>query len=737
MDYKLIAKVLSNRLAKMLGSLIAEDQTCAVPGRTILGTCHVLRDLIQLCEEDNLPVALLSIDQMKAFDRVNWDFLLKVLEKMNFGPTFIEWIKILYTGIQSRVKVNGYVSEPFHLERGVRQGCPLSPLLYVLAAEVFAESVRHDKQVKGITVEKTEFKILQYADDTTLILSGDKSILQCAKHIQLFEKASGAKINLEKSKGLWLGSYKGRADSPLGFDWENKSLKILGITYGTIDTEKQNWEAKVSKFERTLDRWRGRALSFRGKGVVVNQLASSVLWYTAAIFPIPQWAIKRVNTKLWEFVYDGKKDPISRSHAKLPYKEGGLNIVDVELKSQSLILSWLSRLLDNKIEGKWKVLFEFFLGKWKGLQLGSNVLKCYLMQQSLKDMPSFYKTALECFIRFTKPNRVEPKQVEQIYNEPLFQNALTAKESLLVEESWTNSGISLLRHICYEYVPGFLSEDAIKELIGGEYRRGSLGAVVRQLPKEWVEIVNSIPAPASRISENFEVLLVNNETKTFSKLNSKAIYDILICNEKPTLVFKIYWETLLGPINWELVFENLFKSNDDRKCSDIQWKLLQHVTQTADRLCRHKILKNPKCQRCLVNDETEVHCFLYCPEVRKLWKKVASLITAYNPDVEIKKLVRFVVVGFLDVKKSNETHSVEKCLRDLAIKTIWSTRNAIVFDNEQKDLMSIYTGKLKRKIKNQFFLAKNRFDTLFNFQMTWCRNQVLAKVQNNTLEIAI
>ena len=327
------------------------------------------------------------------------------------------------------------------------------------------------------------------------------------------------------------------------------------------------------------------------------------------------------------------------------------------------------------------------------------------MQQSLKDMPDFYKTAVECFIRFTKPNRIEPKQLEQVYNEPLFHNALTAKESLLVEESWANSGVSLLRHICYEYVPGFLSEDAIKELVGGEYRRGLLGAVVRQLPKKWVEIVNSIPAPASRRSENFEVLLVNNETKIFSKLNSKAIYNVLICNEKPTLVFKTYWETLLGPINWELVFESRFKSNDDRKCSDIQWKLLQHVMQTADRLCRHKILKNPKYQRCLVNDETEVHCFLYCPEVRKLWKKVVSLITAYNPDAEIKKLLRFVVVGFLDVKKSNETHLVEKCLGDLAIKTIWSTRNAIVFDNEQKDLMSIYTGKLKRKMA--IFKARN------------------------------
>ena len=144
------------------------------------------------------------------------------------------------------------------------------------------------------------------------------------------------------------------------------------------------------------------------------------------------------------------------------------------------------------------------------------------MQQSLKDMPAFYKNSLECFIRFTKPNCIKPKQL-QVYNEPLFHNALTAKENLLVEESWTNSEVSLLRHICYEYVPGFLDEDAIKELIGGEYRHGSLGAVVCQLPKEWVEIVNSIPAPTSCRSDNFGVLLVNNEIKTFSKLNSKAI----------------------------------------------------------------------------------------------------------------------------------------------------------------------------------------------------------------------
>ena len=168
-DYKIIAKVLANRLSKVLTSIIAEDQTCSVPGCSILGNCHTLSDIIQFSEDENLPVTLLSIYQMKAFDRVNWNFLLKTLEKFNFGPVFISWIKLLYTNIESKVKCNDFISDSFTPSRGVRQGCPLSALLYVLIAEVFAASVRCDPAIKGVTVGKIEFKIIQYADETTLL----------------------------------------------------------------------------------------------------------------------------------------------------------------------------------------------------------------------------------------------------------------------------------------------------------------------------------------------------------------------------------------------------------------------------------------------------------------------------------------------------------------------------------------------------------------------------------------
>ena len=109
-DYKILSKILSLRLAKVLGTIIEPDQTCSVPGRSITTNGLLLRDLIQLSEDQQLPAAFISLDQLKAFDRVDWDFLFKVMKSFHFSDRFIQWIRILYTDIKSRVKVNGHLT---------------------------------------------------------------------------------------------------------------------------------------------------------------------------------------------------------------------------------------------------------------------------------------------------------------------------------------------------------------------------------------------------------------------------------------------------------------------------------------------------------------------------------------------------------------------------------------------------------------------------------------------------
>ena len=110
---------------------------------------------------------------MKAFDGVNWRFMFKTLQKFGFGNDFVQWVKLLYKGAESMVKVNGFLSEPIRLQRGVRQGGPLSSLLYVLVAEVLAISVRSEKQIKGIPLGEIMHKISQYADDASVTVIGD------------------------------------------------------------------------------------------------------------------------------------------------------------------------------------------------------------------------------------------------------------------------------------------------------------------------------------------------------------------------------------------------------------------------------------------------------------------------------------------------------------------------------------------------------------------------------------
>ena len=171
-DYKIVAKSMANRLKKVMPSIVHVNQTCSVPGRSITDHCHLIRNVVDYTESRNFPCVLLSLDQKKAFDRVSHDFLFSTLVALGFGPSFIRWIKFLYADIGSQVLVNGFLTPFFPVTRGVRQGCPLSPLLYVLCIESFALAIRSDPFISGVKVpcSLNELKIVQYADDNNLFL---------------------------------------------------------------------------------------------------------------------------------------------------------------------------------------------------------------------------------------------------------------------------------------------------------------------------------------------------------------------------------------------------------------------------------------------------------------------------------------------------------------------------------------------------------------------------------------
>ena len=169
-DYKLASKIITDHLKQVMPSIVHSDQTCSVVGRLIFSNLHLIRNTLDMINKTDETGILVTLDQMKAFDRIDQDFLMRVLTKFGFGPSFCRWVSIFYSNVLSRIICNGKLSTPVFLERGVRQGCPLSPLLYVLTSEVLANQIRKNPAIEGFLLPGTgglQFKISQYTDDAT------------------------------------------------------------------------------------------------------------------------------------------------------------------------------------------------------------------------------------------------------------------------------------------------------------------------------------------------------------------------------------------------------------------------------------------------------------------------------------------------------------------------------------------------------------------------------------------
>ena len=230
LDYKLLTKILANRLKPLLPAIISTNQTGYVKNRSILDSIRIIQDLIHHQNLKNQPGILLMIDFKKAFDSIEWSFILNALKKFNFGPNFTNWIKTIYTDISSCIINNKKSSKYFQLHRGVRQGDPLSPYLFIISLELLSCAIRRSNYIKGISIGSREYKLTQYADDLTLSLSNASSVRESLQLLEHFRNYSGLNINIDKTEAMLIGSFINiNYNLNLNVKITNEPIKLLGI----------------------------------------------------------------------------------------------------------------------------------------------------------------------------------------------------------------------------------------------------------------------------------------------------------------------------------------------------------------------------------------------------------------------------------------------------------------------------------------------------------------------------
>ena len=349
-ELKILAKILANRLQGVLGSLIGPEQTSAVKGRTIQDNLHLVRTIVEKVAGN---AAMIKLDQSKAFDRVDHRFMESILNTAGFGQDFRAWIQLLYATPSSMVEVNGVRSKPFRLSRSVRQGCPLSPMLYVLALEPFLRRVKANPVLRGITLPGTINPVTHtaYVDDVTMFVTNNAEILEVDKEIREYEKVAGAKINSRKSEGLRLGSWRG-VPLPGPFRWTDGPWEILGVYFGPGVLLEKNWSEVLKKVENTLTRWSRRNLSLKGRAEVCGSHIYPLIVYQMSVLPLPCTVLAKLVDALYTFLWGVSRAPmVRREICQLHPSEGGLGMPDIGARLVTLRMSFLVRMYTEEEDG--------------------------------------------------------------------------------------------------------------------------------------------------------------------------------------------------------------------------------------------------------------------------------------------------------------------------------------------------------------------------------------------------
>lgn len=723
------------RISEVLPSLIKNDQSYSVPGRTIYDNLHLHRDIIHYTNDNDLPLAILNLDQQAAFDRVNHEYLFHVLEMHNLGQCVIDSIRTLYQSATFHVRIGSLLTSEMKFSKGIRQGCPLSGPLFSLSIEPFLNLCR--QCLDGVSLPMLPSRKLvtsAYADDISVFITGNSDFKLFEKVYTIYAKQSGSMLNRDKSSGFWAGSWKGRQDTPLDFKWTSQNIKVLGITFShdiQNDTETA-FQNLVTKLNSAFQKWKNCApeLSLLGKRMVVNQFIAPKLWYPMQVLPFSKDQVNFLQRKIIEYIWNGKHWT-SQKDLCIPMDQGGLGLVHLPSKIQ-LFRSWLGyRLLNASPDATWAVVMKELLINCNPYRVSWQCLFLEDQNTLIKKYPAFLTSLLHTWNTLDFRITDFPKTTQEIKHIPSTNSRLLPKKTKppLFRTHWVHFGFKTMddffcnnRWLSTEQLAAQLQQapTSVRNDLLHHFQN-----IQNYFTKHCVD--KDAGDPSTNLEEEiYKVFLHDQDDRMEVRDNNKKkLQSFLTCSffdqQQP---MGGHWEE---EVNWKTYFVKPNLGHD----SIVAWRFAKDRLADPVFLFRAGLRDSSQCPWCSgVGDSW--HIIFACIKNKDIWELVKYLV---------KTLLDYNRVTFKDLYNGFKSNScaanLANYLATLAKGTIY---NAIVsyLKGERRVIYSykhLFIARLKSRIFKEFSWYLNR-DSLTEFEHIWCHQNVLCFITDRCLNFS-
>ena len=608
-DYKILAKVLSLRLNTVIDKILGDQQKGFIKGRNISFIHRQIDDILDL--QRNLEDAgiILAIDYRQAFDSLDTNCIIKSLELFGFGQSFIKWIKILNTDRLACVKNGGHVSSLFSMSSGVRQGCPISPQLFIIAVEIMAQKILQDNNIKGLNPYNgsKSMKVSQYADDTSLFLHDLLDLKIAISHLDSFSVFSGLLLNYNKTFAL---STNGAVIDTEGLTIQFKdTLKILGVYFSNSKPTCQiseNWTVRFENCIRIFDRWSRRNLSLVGKMHIIKTFGLSQFIFIMQSIALPKDVLDRINQLFFRFLWR-KKFCNRRAYEKVKRKVvcnrwemGGLNMFDIYYFQDAILLAWIEALVAPGFE-VWKEVSLYFFRNLGGKYVFRSKVSTKEMKGLEMISSLFWRVALTRWLEHSENFKSQTVLVD----DPLFNNRLIHyKKQTLYLQPCLNRGIVAVKDVMQDDRIMFYREYCDKY---GVYARSLL---------DYNVIVNALKNVNLNSHTSHDKFLLQGNA--IGSLGRRQFYSLIQKTETPLCVslWKRKYNIDIGVPHWDII-----RNFKESRLKTLSWKILHNIYPTNILLEKMKIRPSINCSYCNEIDYLE-HFFFSCRKVQPLWEEI-------------------------------------------------------------------------------------------------------------------